>query len=266
VKPKLITIGLLSVLISRASAANSFDIDLNYTGDMSYLPMFQTAEAIWEEIIPSYIDGNQGVAVFTGLQINASISSIDGIGGVLGSAGPLTGGYDDSGYLLAVSGQMQFDVDDVAGLGADLVTVILHEMAHVIGIGTLWDWNGLYVDGSGQYTGAEGLAAYQAEFNQPGATFVPVELGGGGGTADGHWDEVNGGIGATGRFSSVFGQDMQYEIMTGWLNTDQPYFISNLTRASLRDLGYNVALVPETSTSALGAIGIAVLASRRRRR
>jgi hypothetical protein len=249
-----------------AGAVNTFDITLNYTGNPAYLPVFQSAEAIWEQIIPSYIDGNQGSADFTGITISASIDIIDGVGGILGSAGPTFGGFDDSNYLLATAGVMEFDVDDVGGLGANLLTVILHEMGHVIGLGTLWTYNNLYIDGTGRYTGANGLAAYRTEFNQPGATFVPVELGGGGGTANGHWNEVDGGAGLTGLVSSVSGRDMTYELMTGWLNTDQPYFISNLTRGSLRDLGYDVALVPEISSSLLASLFIASLMFRRSRR
>ena len=38
---------------------------------------------------------------------------------------------------------------------------------------------------SGEYTGAAGISAYKSEFDQPSATFVPVELEGGGG--NGKW-------------------------------------------------------------------------------
>ena len=262
---RLLTLFFVS-LLTPAGAVNTFDITLNYTGNVAYLPVFQSAEAIWEQIIPSYIDGSQGAAVFSGITISASIDTMDGVGGTLGSAGPTTGGYDDSGYLLAATGNMQFDVADVGGLGANLLTVILHEMGHVIGLGTLWTYNNLYINGSGQYTGANGLAAYQTEFNQPGAAFVPVELGGGPGTANGHWNEVDGGAGATGFVSSISGSDMRYELMTGWLNTDQPYFISNLTRGSLRDLGYDVALVPEVTSAVLTTLFFSSLLFRRRRR
>lgn len=113
------------------------------------------------------------------------------------------------------------------------------------------------------YTGANSLAAYRTEFNQPGAAFVPVEMGGGGGTADGHWNEVDVGADLTGLVSNVSGQDMAYELMTGWLNLDQPYFISNLTRGSLQDLGYNV--VPEPSAAAFGFVVLAGLGLARRR-
>ena len=138
---------------------------------------------------------------------------------------------------------MTFDSADLASLesSGSLEDVILHEMAHVLGFGTLWELNSLYTPDSGEYTGAFGLAAYQAEFNQPGATFVPIELGGGAGTAGGHWDEIDGGAGLTG-ITDGSGNDMRDELMTGWLNPNP--FISNTTRMSFMDLGYTVSAVP----------------------
>ena len=66
-------------------------------------------------------------------------------------------------------------------------------MAIALGFGTVWDMNtGIYVNGTGHYTGTAALAAYQKEFvGQQNATYVPVELGGGVGAADSHWDEPN---------------------------------------------------------------------------
>ncbi len=266
-KKSILCLFALGFISSSASAATPFNITLNYTGNSLYAAAFTTAESIWESIIPAYIDGAAGAGTFSGITISASTPAIDGAGGILGSAGPTSGGFDNSGYLLATQGDMEFDVADVANLAANgsLITVILHEMGHVLGLGTLWTNNGDYIDGSGQYTGANGLAAYQAEFNQPGATFVPVELGGGPGTANGHWNEVDNGAGFTGIVSSISNQDMRYELMTGWLNSDQPYFISNLTRGSLRDLGYDVVLIPETSSSLLGALSLGFLMARRKR-
>lgn len=261
---------LLSLLLASPAlgATNFFSITLDYTGDEKYLSQFLDAKAIWEQMIPSYIDGNGSTGGLTGITITARIGAIDGVGGILGSAGPTFADVDDAGFFLATEGEMDFDEADVDGLGPNLTTVILHEMAHVIGLGSLWTFNNLYVDGTGEYTGAAGLAAYRAEFEQPDATFVPVELGGGGGTADGHWDEVNGGAGLTGLVSLVSGSDMAYELMTGWLNTAEPYFISNLTRGSMRDLGYDVALlpVPELGSSLMAGTALCLLVLRHRRR
>jgi hypothetical protein len=135
----------------------------------------------------------------------------------------------------------------------------------VIGFGTLWTLNGLYVDGSGQYTGANALATYRTEFNQPAATFVPVELGGGSGTANGHWNEVDGGGGNTGIVDSL-NRDMKNELMTGWLNS--PTFVSLTTINSFKDLGYVVSAVPEPGVMAMWLLGLPVvwrLSARRRR-
>jgi len=173
---------------------------------------------------------------------------------------------------------MQFDTADleVMEVNGVLLNVITHEMAHVMGFGTLWVYNGVYQNGSGQYTGANGLAAYQAEFD-PAATFVPVELGGGPGTANAHWDEMDGGVvdgdtGLTG-ITNSWGADMGYELMTGWLNStgDEPAFISNTTVQSFVDIGYVASVqasVPEPATAwllGIGLAGIALCTPRRRR-
>ncbi|MFT7514560.1 MAG: hypothetical protein ACI9QL_003782 [Candidatus Omnitrophota bacterium] len=128
----------------------------------------------------------------------------------------------------------------------------------------------LYVNGTGQYTGANALAAWQTEFGQTAATFVPIELGGGG-TANGHFNEVDGGAGLTGFVSNIEtgpNNDFRNELMTGWLNA--PSFISNVTIGSLADLGYdviyNTAAVPEPQTALpLLFLCVMVFSIRRRR-
>jgi hypothetical protein len=166
---------------------------------------------------------------------------------------------------------MTFDTSDTGALEANgsFGGVILHEMGHVLGIGTLWSSSAvgfagrqeLYVAGSGQYTGQFGLSAYNDEFGQVGA-FVPVELGGGSGTADVHWNEVDGGAGATGIVSKYNGNDFRDELMTGWLNS--PLFISNLTIEGMRDLGYTV--IPEPATGMLLTLAFSPLLFRKRRK
>lgn len=66
--------------------------------------------------------------VFTSLLIIAEIVPIDGVGNILGSAGPCL----VDGLNLPVLGVMSFDDADIDSLSAsDLQDVILHEMAHV---------------------------------------------------------------------------------------------------------------------------------------
>ena len=140
-------------------------------------------------------------------------------------------------------GRMQFDSADVVGMVAanTFYGVVLHEMAHVLGMGTLWAFktrnavgNNLYTAGSGQYYGPAALEAWQTEFGRTGATFVPVELGGGDGTAGGHWNEVDVGAGDTGFTSSLLGMDLSRELMTGRVSST--FFLSTLTLGGLADL------------------------------
>ena len=72
-----------------------------------------------------------------------------------------------------------------------LLNVIVHEIGHVLGFGTLWQAKGL-LTGVGTsnpiFTGAQARAAYNALFGTN-AAGVPVENSGGSGTRDAHWRE-----------------------------------------------------------------------------
>ncbi len=161
---------------------------------------------------------------------------------------------------------MTFDSADVALLAQLnlLEAVVLHEMAHVLGFGTLWNANGLYTDGTGEFLGTNATAAWQNDFGQTGTP--NVELGGGPGTANGHWNEVDGGAGATGIVDNL-GRDMRDELMTGWLNSNP--FISNMTIASFRDIGFiTTTAVPEPSlltTMFAGLAAFGAVCQRRRK-
>lgn len=249
-----------AVLLPLCGLAGLFNIDVAFDAGMDdgYKSAFTDAVNFWESKITGY-RVNTGISA---LSINAKVSYIDGPYNTLGSAGPtnvlygtalLDGDTAVSRVCYSTEGSMTFDsadVDMMIGNGT-WGQVIRHEMAHVIGFGTLWGidlfnngtiYNDFYDEGTGQYTGAAGLAAYQAEFD-PDATFVPVELGGGTGTSDGHWDEIDNGAALTG-ITDADGNDMTFELMTGWLNS--PTFLSDTTLGQFYDLGYTV--VPEPAT------------------
>jgi hypothetical protein len=243
--PMLARISLLSLfaLSSLATATHAdFIIDLNF-GDgltLTQQAVFSTAKNTWEDIITGYRSGPNPLPGGA-LTIDASGVAIDGVNGVLGRAGPTAGGAE-GGFFYAAIGIMEFDTADLFALevSGELLDVILHEMAHVIGFGTLWDFNNVYVPESGEYTGAAALAEYKVEFDNPDATFIPVELNGGPGTANAHWNE----------------EDFGNELMTGFISG--PTYISDMTIGSFFDIGYtvdytanDVSAVPEPSTVVL---------------
>jgi hypothetical protein len=130
---------------------------------------------------------------------------------------------DDS--LLPVAGVIGFDPADIDRLIArnDFNLVIQHEMAHLMGLGTLWPLLGVTgsVRNNCPYQGIHGNAAYQ---RISGCSVVPTELDGqpNDGTFCSHFDEYC----------------LQNEMMTGFLNRGS--IISEITIASLQDLGYSV--------------------------
>lgn len=206
-----------------------FDIVVRANGlTASQQQIFERAAARWEQVItgdlPNAVYG--GVAV-DDLLIDAQGAAIDGPGGVLGQAGP---DAVRSGTILPYHGTMQFDSADLAAMEASgqLYEVILHEMGHVLGIGTIWQSLGL-LSGAGttdpRFLGARATAEYNAIFGTSG-TSVPVEgLPSGPGSRDGHWRE------------SVFGNELMTPYISGVGNP-----LSRVTAASLADLGYTVNL------------------------
>lgn len=222
-------------------SADPFDITIRPNGSMtsSQLAAFTAAAQRWARVIRTGLpDGtvaveadecDDGAPAYTGpvddLVIEAIITPIDGPDGILGAAGPCL--VRSSGGLPAY-GIMQFDSADVAMLEADgsFTTVVLHEMAHVLGFGSVAGWRAI-LDGAGTanptFDGAVARAAWSMIGG--GSASVPVEGLGGPGTAGGHWRE------------SV----LDNELMTGWLN-EGPNPLSTVTVGAMADLGYGVDL------------------------
>ncbi|MCG6157795.1 leishmanolysin-related zinc metalloendopeptidase [Rubinisphaera margarita] len=209
---------------------SQFNIEVVFLGGLSasQQAIFQSAANRWAEII---VGDLPDVGLIDDVQITAEGVAIDGVSGILGQAGPtaLRTGSD-----LPYQGLMEFDSADLASLesSGQLEDVILHEMGHVLGIGTIWNRQGLLLNPSGgdgttdtRFTGALATAQYNSIFGVS-DTGVPVENTGGPGTADGHWRE------------SIFDS----ELMTGFLNTPGPNQLSAITAASLQDQGYIVNL------------------------
>ncbi len=106
--------------------------------------------------------------------------------------------------------------------------IALHEMFHTLGLGTIWeDHPGLVVGDNTdpQYTGDEALNAAKAHNDAPaGWPSLPVEPGTQQGTSGAHWRKT------------TFGN----ELLTGSISTLETPQLSEMTIASLADLGYHV--------------------------
>jgi hypothetical protein len=223
-----------------ASGASGFNIDLRFIGSMpaDIQGAFTTAKARWEQVITGDLSNVQITSaagectdnqpaineIIDDVLIFAEVAAIDGEGNTLGQAGPC---YTRNSDGLPIIGTMTFDVADLELMKTEgtLQDVILHEMGHVLGIGTLWE-NQSLLQGKGTddpfYSGANGVAGYQGMGGIV-TNGVPVENTGEEGTRDGHWRET--------RF--------QNELMTGYISgANNP--LSILTVRALVDHGFVV--------------------------
>lgn len=172
---------------------------------------------------PYFDDEVRDVVIF------ASVGRMDGVGGVVASAGPCV--RRSPSHLTAV-GQVRMDVADAEilhGTGR-LVPTLIHEMGHVLGFGTAWLENGLTTDWNGMdpaFIGKAALAVWPSLAIEYGGRLIPLETLGGFGTRDVHWRE------------SVLGA----ELMTAYLEGPGiPMPLSQLTVAAMEDLGYEVEI------------------------
>ncbi|CAM9530751.1 unnamed protein product, partial [Laminaria digitata] len=97
--------------------------------------VFQSAADRWSEIITHVPCGGSAQNPAGRLLISSTLEGIDGVGGVLGSAGPTN--VWNSCPTVSFEGAMTFDIDDITDLEnqGTFEGVILHEMGHVIGVG-----------------------------------------------------------------------------------------------------------------------------------
>lgn len=102
--------------------------------------------------------------------------------------------------------------------GADFYSVALHELGHVLGIGTADSWDNLIANG--QFTGPESVAAY-------GGNLVPLQNSGG------HWVD--------GTQSRIFGTSIDQEAAMDpsiYLGTRKVF--TELDMAGLEDIGWKI--------------------------
>jgi hypothetical protein len=229
----------------------AFDIVLTYLTPLtnSQRAAFETARNRWESLIvgdlpavnndlpPNACGSNPATSgPFDDLTIFVEVKSIDGVGSTLGQAGPCFVRVPGD---LTVIGRMEFDEDDLEIIEGEglLDEVVLHEMGHVLGFGTLWapDVFDLLRNPSDtiqpplvdtHFAGPQAIAAFNAAggMTYSGAK-VPVANEGAAGTVNSHWRE------------SIF----DAELMTGFINPGANP-LSAISVAAMRDITYTVSV------------------------
>lgn len=240
-----------NIYISGSDDGSGFNVEIHFIGEgwtNALKGAFVTAADFLSAIVigdrPDYIANNDPNQYFDqdidDIMITASLTDIDGSGGILARAGPTHLIYDLSSGdtsldALPFAGIMQFDISDAqsylnVGTWDDLV---LHEMLHTLGLGTLWLRNGIVdLDFSDNGTPETDDDIYNYTYNGSYASAFTddprtleiespqIEGDGIAGTRGSHWDE----------------DTYDNELMTGYI--DQTNILSQMSVASLADLGY----------------------------
>lgn len=239
--------------LARAAAgggSGGFSIEFHFIDPPSATlrQAFETAAVRWSELIPGKADptpvslgpetcgeGSPRIErTIDDLLVVVRLQEIDGVTGILGQARVCARRSSNQPPLVS---RVELDTADIARLeaGGRLDDLLLHEIAHTLGFGSLWAERGLLGNPSlpgsrgadTHFRGEGAITAFDAigGTSYPGAK-VPVENeSGGAGTRDSHWR------------NSVF----LNELMTGSLSFGANP-LSRVTLASLADLGYGVDL------------------------
>ena len=230
-----------------------YDIDLVFVkrGTSSQDKVVEDAAKVWESVLAAGVHpldfsqdplgagacgtGSPAIGdVVDDIRIFVIIDSIDGRGNILGRSTPC---HIRRFGATAITGYIELDEADVAVLEdqGTLAATVVHEIAHVLGFGTIWNEHGLLINPSSpsnpdadvHFNGPLAIAAFDAAGGSDyvdGAK-VPLHSGGQPGVANGHWRH------------SVFGN----ELMTPYISVDGSV-LSLITIESFADVGHAVNL------------------------
>jgi hypothetical protein len=132
-----------------SNAASGYNITIEFKGTWTtdlYNIFVQAADKFTSLIIGELPDvtvfgSKGGPKTVDDILITAELGNIDGLYGILGQAGPTAVRTDSS---LPATATMKFDIADVNAMGLEaFADVVLHEMAHSLGFGSIWGRLGL---------------------------------------------------------------------------------------------------------------------------
>ena len=223
-------VGVSTIRNDDSGEVPGFQISVEYTGSVrqSIKDACDWAAERWSQVITGDLPGvfdSQGVYV-DDLRITVQeglLGGGDGPGRTLANAGPNQFRSGAAGLPWAArAGIDPYDASDL-----QLKNIVLHEFGHALGFGISGigapTFYSRFVVGDG-FTGPNALREYNSLFGGT-ATSVPLETGGGAGTAGAHW------------LDSVF----KTELMTGYSEVAGVAMpLSVITVGAMQDIGYDV--------------------------
>jgi hypothetical protein len=239
----------LNISYTSGNDPTRFNITLAFGPEVSpyYKRVFRDAAERWENVIAADItdtpvtkaanacgrgDPALNNEVIDDVLIYVTVLPIDGVGKTLAQGGPCFTRNANSPTAFGTFFIDKSDADFPYGI-TNFDGVIQHEIGHVLGIGTLWPQkkvvnftqdtsNKGQCGSAARYVGRQSVKVWNELLG--GSGNVPVEDDGGVGTACAHWEE------------SVFDS----ELMTGFIEKVGNLPLTQLTIASLADIGYTV--------------------------
>ena len=242
------------------------DIPVSMQGTYTAYDQFLAKQAArrWSSLVKSPINSSH--------QIDMTVKFSQLGTNILGSAGPTNFTYQNRWYTTA--GRVELNTlywDDEKTVFKHnhlplAYFTLLHEMGHVLGIGTLWLDHGLISSGSwyrdtqwwnsdytsALYIGSNAVREYKAYISLSDLSLdlnniqgIPIEDDGGAGTKGGHLEEGDSTSITGGHFPRTFGDGiahpgLDHELMTGWAESGLvPEPLSKITIGMLNDLGYD---------------------------
>ena len=209
-------------VLSYPGKPSEFNIDLNFADDIpqAIRDGAQQAAERWMKIVVGDLPPEGGI---DDLQVQV-------VSGELPAFVLATGGPDQfrSESNLPYHGVITWSSAHLGDSTARAYQIALHEMAHVLGFGTMWDTLKLTEVqlGAPVYRGQAALAMYKFAVD-PAASSVPVQHHAADGTAGSHWA------------SSWAERNSSSDIMVSTIAISN-LFISTVTVGAIADLGYQV--------------------------
>ena len=199
----------------------------------------------------------------TGYTIDVSFSVVSLGNNILGGAQVLTAYYFDTytfGNSYAARGNIKINNSYINSLKnsirsdnkSSLYHVLLHEIGHILGIGTFWNMNGSPVTSYNDngttkyyYTGENAIREYKSYIPNIAHTIVglPIEDNGGSGTQNVHPEEGEEGTASSNNryINGYFHPGLDNELMSGWMESNPDSTpLSRISLGFLEDMGFGV--------------------------